>query len=235
VAITFLWFDIGYTLLYKPREQAYHDVLAELGHDIAIDRLEREYHLVDKLFMRERPGVFGHDPETFMPWFLGELNYRLGIRVDIARAWARLKALQPAGDCKWLPFDHVPGALAALRERSYRLGVISNWDPSARALLAAGGLDHFFEHIVVSSEVEAEKPDPRIFQGAMEQAGVSPEECVYVGDNYYVDALGARKAGMEALIINRFGTLGVEEIRGQAILRDITEVAGWLETHRRGS
>jgi putative hydrolase of the HAD superfamily len=135
VAKTFLWFDIGYTLLYKPREQACHDVLAELGHDIPIDRLGREYHLVDKLFMRERPGVFGHDPETFMPWFLGELNYRLDIRVDIARAWVRLKALQPGGDCKWLPFDHVPEALAGLRERSYRLGVISNWDPSAPAIL----------------------------------------------------------------------------------------------------
>jgi putative hydrolase of the HAD superfamily len=232
LAITWLWFDIGYTLLYKPREQAYHDVLAELGHSIPVERLEREYHLVDKQFMRDHPGVFGHDPETFMPWFLGELNYRLGVRTDIARAWARLKEVQPPGAKLWLPFEHVPGALEGLKGRSYRLGVISNWDPSARSLLAECALDGFFEHVVVSCEVGVEKPDPRIFQLAMERAGASPEECLYVGDNYYVDSVGARKAGMESLILNRFDSLGVEEIRGQAILRDITEVAGWLETHQ---
>ena len=233
MAIRFLWFDIGYTLLYKPREPAYHEVLAELGHDIPVARLEREYHLVDKLFMRERPGVFGHDPETFMPWFLGELNYRLGIRTDIARTWARLKEAQPPGDRLWLPFEHVPRALEGLRDRSYRLGVISNWDPTARPLLAACGLDDYFEHVVVSCELGIEKPDPRIFQAAMERAGVTAPECLYIGDNYYVDSIGARTAGMQALILNRFDSLGVEEIRDQVILRDISQVAGWLETQRQ--
>ena len=50
--------------------------------------------------------------------------------------------------------------------------------------------------------------------------------------NYYVDSVGARKAGMESLILNRFGRLGVEEIRDQAILSDITEVAGWMEARQ---
>jgi putative hydrolase of the HAD superfamily len=233
VAFTTLWFDIGYTLLYKPREKAYQAVLAELGHSVTVERLEREYHLVDKLFMRERPGVFGHDPATFMPWFLGELNYRLGIRTDIARTWDRLKAVQPPCDGKWIPFDCVPAALAALKAKGYRLGVISNWDASARSLLAACCLDTSFDPIVISCEVGVEKPDPRIYRFAMEKAGVTPAECLYVGDNYYVDAIGAERAGMEPVIINRFGSLGVEEIQGQAILGDISELAGWLDARQQ--
>lgn len=229
MAIRYLWFDIGYTLLYKEREKAFQKVLAELGHAVPLDRLEREYHLVDKLFMRERPGVFGHDPGTFMPWYLGELTWRLGIRTDLAAAWHRLKEIQNGSEAAWLAFDFVPRALTALKNRSYRLGVISNWDPSARALLTRCGLEGFFEHIVVSSEEGVEKPDPRIWQAGMRKAGVAPDQCLYVGDNYYVDAVGARKAGMECVIINRFGSLGVEEIQGQAFLKDITEVAGWLQ------
>ncbi len=233
MAITTLWFDIGYTLLHEQREKAYQAVLAKLGHFVNVEQLEREYHLVDKLFMRERPGVFGSDPATFMPWFLGELNYRLSIRTDLARTWDRLRSVQPPRDGKWIPFDCVPPALAALKGKGYRLGVISNWDESARSLLAACSLDTFFNHIVISCEVGVEKPDPRIYRIAMDKAGVPAGECLYVGDNYYVDAIGAERAGMESVILNRFGSLGVEEIQGQPLLRDVSEVAGWLEKRRQ--
>jgi putative hydrolase of the HAD superfamily len=232
LAITFIWFDLGYTLLYQEREEAYRAVLAELGHSFTLERLELEYHLADKLFMREFPGVFGRDPDTFAPWFLGVLNHRLGIRTDLCRTWQRLKQLLAADHTGWLPFEGAAEALADLRRRGYRLGVITNWDPSARKLLAARGLDGFFEQVIVSCEVGCEKPDRRIFDLAVEAACVRPAECLYVGDNYYVDAVGARGAGMESVIVNRFGRLGVEEIAGSPIVAHVGEVAGWLESAR---
>lgn len=232
MAITFIWFDLGYTLLYQEREEAYREVLAELGHAFTRERLEREYHLADKLFMREYPGVFGRDPDTFAPWFLGVLNHRLGIRTDLCRAWQRLKQLHAAGHAGWLPFEGTAEALADLRRRGYRLGVITNWDSSARGLLAARGLDGFFEQVVVSCEVGCEKPDRRIFDLAAGAAGVRPAECLYVGDNYYVDAVGARGAGMESVIVNRFGRLGVEEIADAPIVAHVGEIAGWLASAR---
>ena len=233
MAITFIWFDLGYTLLYQEREQPYREVLAELGHAFTLERLEREYHLADKLFMREYPGVFGRDPDTFAPWFLGVLNHRLGIRTDLCRTWQRLKQLAAADHTGWLPFEGAAEALADLRRRGYRLGVITNWDPSARRLLAARGLDGFFEQVVVSCEVGCEKPDRRIFELAAGAAGVRPAECLYVGDNYYVDAVGARGAGMEPVIVNRFGRLGIEEIAEVPIVAHVGEIAGWLESDRQ--
>lgn len=226
---SFIWFDLGYTLLYKPREEAYGRVLAESGIGVSADQLEKAFHLADKLFMREYPGVFGRDPDTFMPWFLGHVNFRLGIRLDLCRAWQRLKEVRDALPRYWLPFDNVRAVLNDLRRRNLRLGVITNWDPSARSLLECHDLAAFFEQIVVSSEEGCEKPDPRIFELAARRAGVSPAECLYVGDNYYVDAVGARRAGMDALIVNRFGSFGIEEITDQTIIPDVSHVIDWLD------
>jgi putative hydrolase of the HAD superfamily len=237
VSISFIWFDLGYTLLYQQREAPYRAVLAELGHEVTRERLELEFHLADKRFMREYPGVFGGDPETFAPWFLGVLNHRLGIRTDLCRTWQMLKrtsAHGPAGVSEghagWLPFDGAADALADLRRRGYRLGVITNWDPSARGILAAHGLDGYFEQVVVSCEAGCEKPEPRIFEIATGAAQVAPAACLYVGDNYYVDTVGARAAGMASVVVNRFGRQGVEEITDVPIIAHVREIAGWLET-----
>jgi putative hydrolase of the HAD superfamily len=182
--------------------------------------------------MREYPGVFGGNSDSYSPWFIGVLNYRLGIRTDLCRTWQRLKEALAADGAAWLPLEGAAEALADLRRRGHRLGVITNWDSSARKLLAEHGLDGFFEQVVVSSEVGCEKPDRRIFDLAMAAAGVRPAECLYVGDNYYLDAVGARGAGMHALVVNRFGRLGVEEITDAPIVAHVGEVAGWLESSR---
>ena len=52
--------------------------------------------------------------------------------------------------------------------------------------------------------------------------------CIYVGDNYYDDAVGSRKVGMPALIINRFGLLGTEEITDCPLISDMSEVFNFL-------
>ena len=106
--------------------------------------------------------------------------------------------------------------------------MITNWDTSARRLLEELGLSGYFEQVVVSCEEGSEKPDPRIFQAALRRAGVAAGDCLYVGDNYYADAVGARGVGMRALIVNRFGRLGVEEIADQVFIRDVSEVVDYI-------
>ncbi len=227
--IAFLWFDLGYTLVYNLREPTYRRVLAELGAEVDPQALELAFHQVDKLFMREYPGTLCRDPVTWMPWYLGLLHHRLGLRLDISRAYARWREIQESTADYWRAFEFSRPVLAGLRRRGYRLGVISNWDPSARALLARQGLAGFFERVVISGEAGCEKPDERIFRLALQGTGLRGGQCLYVGDNYYDDALGSRKVGMASVIINRFGRLGIEEIRGQPILRDLTELEGYLK------
>ena len=192
------------------------------------ERLERAFHLTDKLFMREYPGVLGRDPRTFSPWYLGVLHHRLGLELDLCRVFSRWRELQQSTERYWRAFEWSRPVLERLRGRGYRLGVITNWDPSARPILEREGLAPLLEKIVVSSEVGVQKPDERIFRLALEGTGVRGEECLYVGDNYYDDALGSRKVGMRAVILNPCGRTGVEELPEVPLLPDITGLEGYL-------
>jgi HAD superfamily hydrolase (TIGR01509 family) len=80
------------------------------------------------------------------------------------------------------------------------LGVVSNSDGRVEEALRAAGLLHYFDVIVDSTLAGVEKPDPAIFRPALGALGVAPEEAVYVGDLYDVDVLGARAAGMGAIL-----------------------------------
>jgi putative hydrolase of the HAD superfamily len=228
VKISFVWFDIGYTLLYMQREVTYQQALKDFGHTIPLEDIEREFHLTDKLFMREYPGIFLKDKKVYMPSYLGLMNYRLGLNLDVCDLDLRWDKIKQKTVNYWLPFDGVEEVLADLKLKSIGLGVISNWDCTARDTLTAAGLIAFLDHLVISCEVDCTKPDPRIFEIALQKAAIAPENCVYIGDNYYDDAVGSRKVGMNALIINRFGRLGVEEITDCPVIHRLSDLFDYL-------
>jgi putative hydrolase of the HAD superfamily len=228
LTVSFVWFDIGYTLLYMQREVTYRQALKDFGLDISLKDIEREFHLTDKLFMREYPGMFLKPRKVYMPSYLGIVNYRLGVNLIVCELDARWEEIKQNTDPYWLPFEGVREVLDELKHRSIGRGIISNWDWTARDVLTAAGLIDYFDHLIISSEVDCNKPDSRIFNLALQTASVSARECVYVGDNYYDDAVGSRRVGMEALIINRFGVLGVEEINGCRIIHHISEILDHL-------
>jgi putative hydrolase of the HAD superfamily len=91
--------------------------------------------------------------------------------------------------------------LARLQAAGLRLGVVSNSDGRVEQALEAAGLRSYFDVVIDSALVGVEKPDPRIFQAALERLGVEPDEALYVGDLYEVDVLGARAAGIDAVLL----------------------------------
>jgi HAD superfamily hydrolase (TIGR01509 family) len=95
--------------------------------------------------------------------------------------------------------------LGELRRRGFRLGVVSNSDGRVERLLRDVGLVEQFQVIVDSSVVGVEKPDPRIFTIALERLAEEPERAAYVGDFPDVDVVGARAAGLVAILLDPFG------------------------------
>jgi len=83
--------------------------------------------------------------------------------------------------------------------------VISNANGTVKKAFARIGLARFFEVIVDSAEVGIEKPDARVFELALRAMNVRADEAAYVGDVYKVDVLGARAAGMRAVLIDPHG------------------------------
>lgn len=220
----YIWFDLGYTLVYTERERWYEAFLNQQGIHRTLDEIERAYHKTDKLFMREYVGVLGQDGATFFPWYLGVLNYQLGLSFPLHEQAEAMSALRTEMPLDWQPYPFAARVLKQLQQQGFGIGLISNWDLTAREVLERCRLLAYFDHIIVSSEVGMEKPDKRIFEYALNAAGVNPENCCYVGDNYYDDIVGSSQVGMPALLINRYGRFGIEELPQARIISSVLEV-----------
>jgi putative hydrolase of the HAD superfamily len=133
-----------------------------------------------------------------------------------------------AGDHLWTRVQEgAAEAITRIRELGYRVGVVSNADGRVAALLEGLGLAQLVEFVIDSHVVGVAKPDPRIFRMGAERLGVTPEECLYVGDLYSVDVMGARAAGLLPLLLDPFERFGEwSDVERIATVRDLP---GWLE------
>lgn len=117
---------------------------------------------------------------------------------------------------RFAPYPDAAPALERLRSRGLALVCVSNWDCSLGSVLERCGLAAGLDGAVSSAEAGARKPDPAIFEPALELAGCEPAQAVHVGDTPEEDVEGARAAGIRPLLIDR---------EGGGDVRDLGEVA----------
>ncbi len=92
--------------------------------------------------------------------------------------------------------DGVFSTLQELKERGYRLAIVSNHHAALLDFLREQGLARYFESIIISALVGVEKPNVRIMELALEQLELPADQCLYVGD-HPLDVLCAKAAGMD--------------------------------------
>lgn len=102
----------------------------------------------------------------------------------------------------WVPYGDALPVLRDLRARGLRLGVLSNAGVDVRQVLDRSGMSPLLDAVVVSHEVGAVKPDPRIFERALELLGTGAGRTLMVGDNPHDDA-GAARLGIRTLLLPR--------------------------------
>lgn len=99
-----------------------------------------------------------------------------------------------------VPFPNLITMLDELRGQGSRLGIITNGvGPFQMRNVRALGIPHYFDSILVSESEGIKKPDPRIFERALDRLGVSPVESIYVGDHPQNDVDAAKALGMKAI------------------------------------
>ena len=103
----------------------------------------------------------------------------------------------------WHVFPDAHDALQAIRERGLVLGAVSNWMWDLPELLHALELVSQFDFVAASARVGFEKPHRGIFEYALKEAGVAPDEAIHVGDHVDADVAGARALGIDAVLIDR--------------------------------
>ena len=121
-----------------------------------------------------------------------------------------------------------PGTLEALHElkdMGFIVGIVSNSDGRVHRFLNDAGLGAMLDFVIDSGTVGVEKPDPRIFRIACDRAGVTPGEAVHVGDIYEIDVLGARAAGVDAVLVD---PQDLHADVDTARIRAFTDLPAWL-------
>ena len=103
--------------------------------------------------------------------------------------------------------------LEYLKEK-YCLHIITNgFEKTQHIKLDHANLMPYFINIITSEKIGVKKPDPRIFEYALDMAGSSVEEAVYIGDNLFVDILGCQNSGIDGIYFNPSKSLHSEDVR----------------------
>lgn len=100
--------------------------------------------------------------------------------------------------------DEAFESLEALDAKGYEMSVLSNRFNPIAPVIEEMSLDRFFEFTHSAGELGEFKPDKKIFEKHLEIVRRKPKETLYIGDNYWLDVLGAQSAGIGAVLFDRY-------------------------------
>ena len=216
----FIFFDVGNTLLFPNRARMLAPLPADQHPSLetwqALERRTKGEFDQGLLSGKVDHGFWW----TFHTYLLQDLNaLDDGVRAQLVE--------NTQNSANW---DQIlPGTRDTLDRirRQYAIAVISNADGRIDAVLRRCGIADCFAAITDSGIVGHEKPHPAIFQAALGQMKASPAESLYVGDVYSVDYVGARHAGMQAVL---FDVAGAYRGREFPRVESLTGLEQWLQT-----
>src|SRR5579864_5343595 len=216
----FIFFDVGNTLLFPNRARMLAPIPAEQHPTLA------QWQALERRTKQEfDAGMTGGKVDhgfwwTFHTYLLQDLNsLDDGVRDTIVE--------NTQNSANWdqiLP--ETRQALERIRQE-YGIAVISNADGRIDAVLRRCGICDCFASITDSGNVGHEKPHPAIFEAALKEMKADPAESLYVGDVYSVDYVGARNAGMQAVL---FDVAGAYREREFPRVESLNELETWLNS-----
>lgn len=232
-AIFFDWFN---TLAHynPPREELQSQALREFGINVSPQKIISGLLIADRDYLEENATfpIRQRSPEEqaeiyarYQQTILTEAGVNVSNGPDIfAKIVKRVREL--SAGMSFALFDDVLPTLKMLNEQKLILGLLTNLDRDMNPICRQLGLEPFVSFVVTSGEVGADKPKPPIFLAALRQAGVKASEAVHVGDQYKIDIVGARGAGINPILIDRYNLY--PEVTDCPRIHNLTELANYL-------
>ena len=214
----FIFFDVGNTLLFPNRARIMAPLPAKRHPTL------EAWQALERRTKREfDQGMIGGEVDHGFWWtFHTHLLQQLNAADDGVRDTLVVNTQNSANWDQILPKTR--DALERIRQQ-YAIAVISNSDGKIDAVLRRCGIFDCFASITDSGIVGHEKPHPAIFAAALREMNADPAESLYVGDVYSVDYLGARAAGMQAVL---FDVAGAYRERNFPRVESLGELESWL-------
>lgn len=230
-AIFFDWFNT-LARYEPPREELHSQALRKFGIEVSPEKIlpgvltadtyffdENANSPVEKRDRKERAEVY----TRYQKIILSEA----GVKADqklLAKVMNKVEQLFKG--ITFTLFDDVLSTLETLKEQRFTLGLLTNLAQDMSPLCHKLGLESYLDFVVTSQQVGADKPEPPIFLAALDRAKVEASQAVHVGDQYKLDVVGARRVGINPILIDRYDLY--PEISDCSRIRDLTELAQYL-------
>lgn len=199
-----VYFDVGNTICFFNYEFLKDLLVERYAIDVTTEELEATHRIIRRSVGPMLNRGLTHESlvaEAYKQWFhaLAVDDEKVGDIIDAIRNhpfshlfWARME-------------DGTKELLVWLKEKGYKLGIISNAEGQIKRLISHIGLEPVFDVILDSHEVGFQKPDQRIFSCALKELDVKASEAVHVGDLVESDVVGAKAAGITPILVDREG------------------------------
>lgn len=199
-------FDLDNTLI--DRQKAFREMLERKFHLLFNDE-DLIQEMVDFIIKEDKNGTVERI-DVFTKW-VKKYQVTCISAKQLDQEWSN-----ESGSVAFL-YDDVRDTLAKLKEK-YKIAILTNGNKvSQRRKLQTIDIYDLLDYSLVSDEIDIRKPNKEIFEYTAKQLGLNTNECVYVGDNYNVDVIGSRNAGMLPVFISRNGQAYEDVINIKAI------------------
>ena len=237
-------FDLWHTLLTESSENyseklndyrmtRVHDVLKNSGHNISYEDVKMAYE-ESGMELKE---LWKSEMDVSIPDQLKILTSHLS-RYSKNIDEKFLKSLEKPYVEAVLRFEPslIEGAKETIEslKTNCLIGLISNTGRTPgkilRKILEKYGLAKHFDVLTFSGEVGIRKPHRKIFEDTLANIGIKPQESVHIGDDFNADIIGAKNAGMKAILYNKYNdcdalnSYGDSHIKPDAVIDELTDV-----------
>jgi putative hydrolase of the HAD superfamily len=236
-AIRTIFFDAGFTLLRTTPSLAEicQDVCQREGVQVDQGQISRQLPEAEAYFLEAAKAnrrTWASEDAIALFWngyykallrpFIGEENEALLERC----AQEIIKEFEQ--HTRWELFPDVLPTLQALQGKGFTLGIISDWGVNLASIIYSLDLPRYFDCLIISAVSRYAKPEPGLYELALQRAGAIPDYAIHIGDSYIHDVLGARAVGVTPILIDRPGKLRADEV-DCILIRDLREVLDLLE------
>jgi putative hydrolase of the HAD superfamily len=220
-------FDAGGTLVHPDWSRLARLAEAETGRTFAPEEMRRMLYEALRLVDAKLSTGNGRAAHTQRPgWLFRDMFCALGVDEESCERMSAPMLAEHERRHLWCDLDpEAANVIAELKRAGLRVGVISNTE-DGRARETIEEIADEFDLLVDSFMVGLRKPDAAIFHHALEQLNVAPHEAVYVGDSYGHDVLGARSAGLKAILLDPLDFYTGSDCPRIHALKELTEDAG---------
>ena len=227
-AIFFDWFNTlaGFE---PPREELYSQAFQQFGIEIALREIGRGILAADRYYFEENAKLpleerSAEEQAEIYSYYPKAILTEAGIKVAPELPLKILKIVRDQfKGATFVLFDDVLSTLKTLKERGFILGLLTNARKDMLSVHRKLGLEPYLDFVVTSGEVGSDKPEPPIFLTALDRARVNAFEAIHVGDQYQLDVLGARRVGINPILIDRYDFY--DDVSDCPRIRSLTELS----------